>query len=308
MEGGDALSNLSAHSPTFFLDVNVFRLHNTKVSKRHFGFEDKILDDLGDNLEIQAIVGAYFFSCAPWMSMIQKKGFYEEILAGQVGMTADIIFLILCMKLLNDSVPSGESPRTELVQTTSEPLFVSSSTNITAAPLASADDRLEEARQLSRAILALCSFMNSEVGPSATQIFVPKAVCLSALFALYEHASTIKQGAFALAAELELNELGVSGLHSLVPQVTVYTTHIQAILPYNLGQASPLICHCLYRMAVWILGLSREALQPEYSRLLFSTRETLAKLSMRWQVAEKYLKMLNYIGSIASTTNPIVQD
>jgi len=85
------------------------------------------------------------------------------------------------------------------VQTTSEPLFVSSSTNITAAPLArlcqashllslvlkhindrdsSADDRLEEARQLSRAILALCSFMNSEVGPSATQIFVPKAVCL----------------------------------------------------------------------------------------------------------------------------------
>ena len=115
MEGGDALRNLSSHSPTFFLDVNVFRLHNTKVSKRHFGFEDKILDDLGDNLEIQAIVGAYFFSCAPWMSMIQKKGFYEEILAGQVGMTADIIFLILCMKLLNDSVPSGESPRTELV-------------------------------------------------------------------------------------------------------------------------------------------------------------------------------------------------
>ena len=85
------------------------------------------------------------------------------------------------------------------MQTTSEPLFVSSSTNITAAPLArlcqashllslvlkhisdrdtGADDHLEEARQLSRAILALCSFMDSEVVPGATQIFVPKAVCL----------------------------------------------------------------------------------------------------------------------------------
>ncbi|PVH85585.1 hypothetical protein DL98DRAFT_48816 [Cadophora sp. DSE1049] len=449
---GDAFDHSSALSSAFFLDVNVFRLKNTKVPKRQFGIEDKILDDLGDKLELQTIVGAYFFSVAPWMSIIQRNRFYEETLAGQVELTADIVFLILCMKLLNDTVPPGETPRTELwyhaknrflslvssgyasirllqagvlfclyetghsiypeayisighlarlgqaiglhdtagipqmalepttwdemeerrrvwwalwildrhmnvgnpsralamaetgrreylpvddvsfergVQTISEPLFVSSSTDITAAPLArlcqashllslvlkhvndrdsNADDRLEEAKQLSRAILALCSFMDSEIGADATRIFVPKATCLSALLTLYEHSSALKPGSFALTAELELNELGISGLNSLVPHIALYTTHIQTIVPYNLGQASPLICHCLYRMAVWISSLSTENMRPDYSKLLHSTRETLAKLNMRWQVAGAYLKMLNYIESAPFSSEPIIQD
>ena len=115
MGGVDASRKSSTHSSAFFLDLNVFRLQNPKVPRRHLRIEDKNLDDLGDSLDIQTIVGAYFFSFAPWMSIIQRNRFYEETLAGQVELTADIIFLILCMKLLNDTVPSGESPRTELV-------------------------------------------------------------------------------------------------------------------------------------------------------------------------------------------------
>ncbi|KAL5319632.1 hypothetical protein ACEPPN_012687 [Leptodophora sp. 'Broadleaf-Isolate-01'] len=191
-------------------------------------------------------------------------------------------------------------------KTTSEPLFVSSSTNIVAAPLArlcqashllslvlthvndtnsSAEVRLEEAKQLSRAILALSSFMSIEIGPHATRIFVPKAVCLSALFALYEHSAKVRQGAFALPTEFELYQLGASGLHSLVPLVAEYATHIQTILPYNLSQASPLVCNCLYRTAVWISSLAVEEMRPDYSRLLLTARDALQKLSVRWKLA-----------------------
>jgi hypothetical protein len=80
----------------------------------------------------------------------------------------------------------------------SEPLLVSSSTNIAAAPFTRLcqashllslvlthinDDifesytRLEEAQQLSSALLALCSFMQSEISSEATRISVPMAIC-----------------------------------------------------------------------------------------------------------------------------------
>jgi hypothetical protein len=80
----------------------------------------------------------------------------------------------------------------------SEPLLVSSSTNIAAAPFTRLcqashllslvlthinDDifesytRLEEAQQLNGALLALCSFMQSEISSEATRIFVPMAIC-----------------------------------------------------------------------------------------------------------------------------------
>lgn len=80
----------------------------------------------------------------------------------------------------------------------SEPLFISSSTNIAAAPFArlgqashllghvlthvndracASHVRLEEARQLSRALLALCSFLQPEVSSEANKICVPMGIC-----------------------------------------------------------------------------------------------------------------------------------
>jgi hypothetical protein len=80
----------------------------------------------------------------------------------------------------------------------SEPLFISSSTNITAAPFAGLGQashlldhvpihvndsgcapnvRLEEAGQLNPAILALCSFLQPEISSEATKIYIPMGVC-----------------------------------------------------------------------------------------------------------------------------------
>jgi hypothetical protein len=85
----------------------------------------------------------------------------------------------------------------------SEPLLVSSSTNIAAAPFTRLcqashllrlvlthvnDDifespaRLEEAQQLNGALLALCSFMQSEISSEATRISVPMAICYRLVF------------------------------------------------------------------------------------------------------------------------------
>ena len=80
----------------------------------------------------------------------------------------------------------------------SEPLLVSSSTNIAAAPftrfcqashllslvlthindtVCDTGTRLEEARQLSRALLALCSFLRQDMCSEVTRICVPVAIC-----------------------------------------------------------------------------------------------------------------------------------
>lgn len=98
--------------------------------------------------------------------------------------------------------PEGCEPARQLIFTKetiiSEPLLVSSSTDIAAAPFARLcqashllslvlthvnDDifesytRLEEAQQLSSALLALCSFMQTEISSEATRISVPMAIC-----------------------------------------------------------------------------------------------------------------------------------
>ncbi|KAH9221000.1 hypothetical protein DL95DRAFT_288851 [Leptodontidium sp. 2 PMI_412] len=65
-------------------------------------------------MEIQTIVGTYFFSVAPWISVISRKRIYEELFSDLVGLASDVAFLVLCMKLLADNVSSGQTPRTKL--------------------------------------------------------------------------------------------------------------------------------------------------------------------------------------------------
>lgn len=188
----------------------------------------------------------------------------------------------------------------------SEPLFVSSSTNIAAAPYArlcpashllslvltfvndtvsNITMRLEEAKQLSRALLALCSFLQTEITNDATKICVPMAICYSALINLYEHASSNGQSGYSPSAEHESRDLGISGLHSLVPMTTEYAIHIRTILPYNIGHSSPFVCNCLYRMAVWLSGVEDVSTKSNNTKTMKSVRDTLQQLSKRWRVA-----------------------
>ena len=201
----------------------------------------------------------------------------------------------------------------------SEPLFISTSPNIAAAPFArlgqashllghvfthindrslSPPVRLEEARQLIRAILALRSFLQPEIASEATKICVPIAVCYrsvsselqfvkrctehcSALTLLYEHCTGV--GATLVPEEKELQEMGATGLDNLVSEVISYAGHIQTIIAFYMDQASPLITTCLYKTAKRLIGL----LNPDSLVALTFIKETLEKLSMRWSVAGK---------------------
>jgi hypothetical protein len=72
-----------------------------------------------------------------------------------------------------------------------------------------------------------------------------------------------------------------------------YALHIQTIISYNLDQASPLIAHCLYRMAVSISEMTNDSTNQDYLITLNSMKDTLSKLSPRWNVASMQVQPLN---------------
>jgi hypothetical protein len=109
----------------------------------------------------------------------------------------------------------------------------------------------------------------------------------SALIILYDHSSAAGQAEYSQNPDHDLCQFGSGGLHSLVPRLGAYASHIQSILPYSLDQASPLIANCLYRMAVWLSGLSADIIKPHYATTLNLMNDTLSKLIFRWKVAGK---------------------
>ena len=64
--------------------------------------QDNIFKEIGNDLDIQATVGAYFFSTATWMSIVSKKQLHQEISAFPIEMAPDVLLLSLFMKLVND--------------------------------------------------------------------------------------------------------------------------------------------------------------------------------------------------------------
>ena len=117
--------------------------------------------------------------------------------------------------------------------------------------------------------------------------------CPSALITLYENASKCRQSNYSLSADIELREMGVSGLQSLVPMLAEYALHIQTIISYNLDQALPLIANCLYRMAVSVSEIMNDSTNQDYLITLNSMKDTLSKLSPRWNAAGMQVRLLS---------------
>jgi hypothetical protein len=98
---------------SFFLDVNVFKRRRLKAPRPQMSIHDNIFTEIGNDLEIRATVGAYFFSTATWMSIVSRN-IHQEISA-PIEMAPDIVLLILCMKLANERLTFDiQDPRTRL--------------------------------------------------------------------------------------------------------------------------------------------------------------------------------------------------
>lgn len=91
----------------FFLDVEVFEEKGMKPPKPSLAVPDDVLKAIGDEIDIQATVGAYFFSISTWMGMVSRKRLYRELAAQTIQLNSDIVLLILCMKLVNEGIPVG---------------------------------------------------------------------------------------------------------------------------------------------------------------------------------------------------------
>jgi hypothetical protein len=110
-----ALPSSTTFPSVFFLDVNVFKRRRLKAPRPQMTIQDNIFREIGNDLDIRATVGSYFFSTATWMSMISKKQLHQEIAAFPIEMAPDVVLLVLCMKLVNDRLGSEvQDPRTRL--------------------------------------------------------------------------------------------------------------------------------------------------------------------------------------------------
>jgi hypothetical protein len=114
-----AFPGSTAFPSVFFLDVNVFKRRRLKAPKPQMTIQDNIFREIGNDLDIRATVGAYFFSTATWMSIVSKKQLHQEISSFPIEMAPDVVLLILCMKLVNDRLgPEVQDPRTRLYAVT----------------------------------------------------------------------------------------------------------------------------------------------------------------------------------------------
>jgi len=110
-----AFPGSTAFPSVFFLDVNVFKRRRLKAPRPQMTIQDNIFREIGNDMDVRATVGGYFFSTATWMSIVSKKQLYQEITAFPIEMAPDVVLLILCMKLVNDRVgPETQDPRTRL--------------------------------------------------------------------------------------------------------------------------------------------------------------------------------------------------
>lgn len=113
---GYAFPASSAFPSSFFLDINVIRRHRLKSPKPQLTVQDNIFREIGGDVEIRAIVRAFFVSFSGWMAIVSKKQFYQEISTLPIEMAPDVTLLILCMKLVTDRPPADpeKSVRTNL--------------------------------------------------------------------------------------------------------------------------------------------------------------------------------------------------
>lgn len=111
-------SNLSA---LFFLDPPVFRNHNIDIPKALAKLPSSITGQLGSRQHQEEIGSRFFITVHAWLPMVSRKRFYEDlrIHSENLSASADVAFLLLCMKLMtwqprseDDASPEKQTART----------------------------------------------------------------------------------------------------------------------------------------------------------------------------------------------------
>ena len=93
---------------SFFLDVEMFKKHRPRVPRPRIAVPDDVLHAIGDDMEIRTIIGSYFYSVSIWMTIVSKKRIYEDAARCSVEIEADVVLLVLSMKLVIEKPIAGQ--------------------------------------------------------------------------------------------------------------------------------------------------------------------------------------------------------
>ncbi|KAK6515165.1 hypothetical protein TWF506_007510 [Arthrobotrys conoides] len=211
--------------------------------------------------------------------------------------------------------------------TLTQPLAVSTSTNVATSPFArtcqaahllsrvlrhlsdydtDAEFRYQEAIQIDRTIQALRTSVlldaeervNKTLDPTADFLFfTATGLCFSAQFCLYSEYSCTESFAPEQLQSPHLQEMqqrALSGLKEICEAVLQFSKRVYAAAGIQgIVKIGPLISDCLYQAAATYLWYSRESGGQQWHDEITNIKMVLETIGLKWQCANEYIKILH---------------
>jgi hypothetical protein len=215
----------------------------------------------------------------------------------------------------NDTLPADDTSWDEGELTTSEPLYVSSPTNVKASAFArtcqaahllgrllrllnerSSDGplRFVEGIQLHRTFQALANLLPGDVQSMPLQFGSSLAICFSGLMHLYDpFACTEHNQGDHTVEETEMQTISIAGLKSISADVLQFSQLLQISMMADPSATSPLVGDCIYMAAATYAWLVHETGSREMAEAYHALRKALETLNARWAVGGQYLAVLD---------------
>jgi hypothetical protein len=215
----------------------------------------------------------------------------------------------------NETLPADDDMWDEGELSSSEPLYVSTPTNVRAGPFARTsqathllgrlirllDDRIldasmrfTEAIQLHRTLQALANLLPNDVHRSPERYGTPLAICYSSLMHLCDpFACTESNHGQHTVEETEMQTIAIAGLKTLAADVLRFSELFHISMLANPAATSPLVGDCLYFAASIYAWLANETGLKPMADAYHSLRGVLETMGTRWAVAHQYLCLLN---------------
>ena len=215
----------------------------------------------------------------------------------------------------NEVLPADDEAWDQGEMTTSEPVFVSSPTSVSASPYArtcqaahlagrvvshkgdktlDAPFRFSEAAQLHRTINALATLLPREFDTAPDRLSSSLAICYSSMLSLYEpYSCTETNHGEHTTEEVDMQAIAIAGLKRVSEEVLKFSHNLKRTMTYDTAAISPLVADCLYVAAANYAWLVQERGTPEMLASYNNLIEVLKLLDLRWKVAGEYLRILD---------------
>ncbi|KIW40475.1 hypothetical protein, variant [Exophiala oligosperma] len=229
----------------------------------------------------------------------------------------------------SDTLPADDALWNYGEITGSEPLYVSSPTNIKAGAFARTcqachlvgrlirllnDKMLEgpmrftEAIQLHRTFQALANLLTEDTGRQPWQYGTSLALCFGGLLHLYDpFACTETNHGTGTVEETEMQTVAIGGLRSVAADILQFSHLLQTSMKENPASISPLIGDCLYIAAATYAWLVYETGTRETAEAYRQLRKVLEIMGTRWAVGGQYLAILEKARETLYPETPLLQ-